>query len=188
MSTAVLQYQKREFFTCVRRFCEQDSSLGDVPAFDLYFKLREFMKKTETDPHNSSLLGAAQLLGEDSTLSLSAIFYGFIVRFLKDTLAKVPQKVKEICAKDAMEPIAETSLYSPSVVQLFAQCKQAYIFLCSLEMGEATFLGQYAEIVCQTVRAYIDWLLDKYVNQNYNLCGGNPTEPKFRITKEVTFV
>lgn len=133
---------KEFLYEATRHFCERDSSLDDPNAFKLYFAMKEFTKwLTQVPfvvPHGKKSY---------ADFSLSQLFYGFIVRFLNDTLKTVTNHfISEICTTDDLEPISEHSLHSQSAVQLFAHCSQNYQFLTSLEMGEPTFLGQYAEV------------------------------------------
>lgn len=100
----------------------------------------------------------------EEALPLSQLFYGFIVRYLNETMKSMTsQWVLEVCEADELEPISEKQLHSRSVVQLFSRCADSYRFLVSLETGEATFLGQFAEIACKAVMAYVRHLKAEHV-------------------------
>jgi len=169
---------KEILYEATRKFCERDSSLDDPNAFKLYFAMKEFTKwLTQLPfvvPHDGKKSSAE--------FSLSQLFYGFIVRFLNDTLKTMNNHfIAEICSSDDLEPISEHFLHSQSAVQLFTHCSQNYQFLTSLEMGEPTFLGQYAEIVCSAVRVFVDCLVQQQVKSSFE----DNESDAFQITKEL---
>ena len=91
-----------------------------------------------------------------------------------------------------MEPVGENSLHSSSIIQLFNQCNETYQFIQSLDMKEAIFLTQYAEIACKTVTIYFNHLIEredqksKQINLTNMISTGETEKTKdFNLTKEV---
>lgn len=159
LAKSVLVSLNTVLFGATRKYCEMEGSLADPKAFDLYLKLREYCSLLLTLP-----MDAYDPLPEEA-LPLSQLFYGFIVRYLNETMKSMTsQWVSEVCDADELEPISEKQLHSRSVVQLFSRCVESYKFLVSLETGEATFLGQFAEIACKAVMAYVRHLKAQHMS------------------------
>lgn len=129
-------YHKNYLFDNVLGYCELDSSAEDDNGFDLYISLKNFLSWCSKLPYD-----------DGHTLSLPDLFYSFIIHFLKKTMIQNVDNIEQVLKNDPLTPISELKLYSSSASQLFTLFETSYEILLDLEAKEASFIGQYAEVI-----------------------------------------
>jgi hypothetical protein len=150
---ATTAYYIAEYRKSFELFCEK------CPYESAVFTVWEEARELKKTLHKRLSADAAARL---PTFDMVKLFEPFIFGWLKESATRLDRWTARAVEIDPREPAHEDVTYSVGVIDAFSGCEQAYQHLKSLGLDTPFVNCQFAEVVCNVMRNYVDLEADVF--------------------------
>lgn len=150
---ATTAYYIAEYRKAFEQFCEKCAYESGV--FTVWEEARALKKTLHA---RLSAEAAARL----SSFDMVKLFEPFIFGWLKESATRLDRWTARAIEIDPREPAHEDVTYSVGVIDAFSGCEQAYQHLKGMGLDTPFVNCQFAEVVCNVMRNYVDLEADVF--------------------------